>query len=1082
LSKKTIEDRYKKLTHREHVLQRSDTYIGSTNSELQERFIVSDIENLKIERKLVNYNAGFLKIFDEVLSNASDHYLRTKKVKYIKVHIDDDYISVENDGPGIPIEMHKEHKIYVPELIFGHLLTGENYDDDDERAGVGRNGYGAKLCNIFSKKFIVETADKKKIYYQEFTDNLENIDKPQIKKSKKEFTKITFYPDFDRFGMINITENDKKILLKRIIDIAVYTKIKVYYNDVLIPIKSFDDYIKMHTNDEIFYEKLSSNWEVGVSSTNTDEFQQVSLVNGVTTYQGGTHVNFITNQIVKELKLQLEKKHKKVTIKENDIKSKLFIFLNSQVINPEFDTQSKETLKTRLTNKHIGDIQVSSKLIKQIMSSEIIEDIMNYIQIKERAELKKLNKGKKNKVRIRKLDDANKAGTAKSKDCVLFLAEGDSASSTIITGFSTTGRDFYGVFPLKGKPLNVRKSTMKKILANDEIKNIISALGLEFGEKYNDVSDLRYGKVVFAGDADDDGSHIKGLLINLFEFFWPELLKLNYLYDFVTPIVKIEKGKKHKFFYKLRDYKKWKKTKQSGWFVTYYKGLGTIEANEIKDFFKTIDKFLIPFNYDSNPHNIIDLAFNEKRSDDRKEWLTNYIPGIVIDKFVDKTTFESFFNKEFIEFSMADNKRSIPSVIDGFKPSQRKILYTLFKKKYKNKVKVSQFAGAVTEETAYHHGPMSLEGAIINMAQDFVGTNNINLLEPKGAFGTRLKGGKDAASSRYIFTMLSELTKNIFMIDDNDILKYLHDDGFPIEPEYYVPIIPMILVNGAEGIGTGWSTSVLNYNPIDIIKYLVLKIKDKTTPKLEPFFNGFKGKIIFDEDKNRYITQGIINKKTATQLRITELPVNMWNDKYYTILDKLEDDKIIKSYTKNDTDENVDILINVAREDMKNIEKNLMNIFKLETYFSQKNMILFDSENKIKHYNDIYSIIDEFYNKRLEYYKKRKEYQLNKLEHDKLILVNKMKFINEILKGNLEIQNKKRTVIEKNMETLKLVKIDDSYNYLLNISLLSLSNEKLIELKNIYIQKKQDILELEQTSLKKIWLRELNILYKKLKK
>jgi len=507
LAKKTIEDRYKKLSHREHVLQRSDTYIGSTNSELQERFIVSDLDNLiniNIERKLINYNAGFLKIFDEVLSNSSDHFLRTGKVKYIKINISDDHISVENDGPGIPIEMHKEHKIYVPELIFGHLLTGENYDDDDERAGVGRNGYGAKLCNIFSTKFIVETADKKNTYYQEFTDNLETIHKPIIKKSKKEFTKITFYPDFKRFGMEKITDNDKKILLKRIIDIAVYTKIKVYYNDVLIPIKKFDDYVNMHVkNDsEMFYEKLSDSWEVAISSTNIDEFQQVSLVNGVTTYQGGTHVNFITNQIVKELKTQLEKKHKKVSIKENDIKSKLFIFLNSQVINPEFDTQSKETLKTRLTNKHIGDIQVSNKLIKQIMNSEIIEDIMNYIQIKERAELKKLNKGKKNKVKIRKLDDANFAGSSKSNDCTIFLAEGDSASSTVVTGFASTGRDLFGVFPLKGKPLNVRKSSMKKILDNDEIKHIISALGLEFGKKYIDLSDLRYGRVVFAGDAD----------------------------------------------------------------------------------------------------------------------------------------------------------------------------------------------------------------------------------------------------------------------------------------------------------------------------------------------------------------------------------------------------------------------------------------------------------------------------------------------------------------------------------------------------------------------------------------------------
>jgi len=1086
LAKKTIEDQYKKLSHRKHVLQRPDTYIGSTASELKEIFIVDnihDLKNITISPKIVKFNPGFLKIFDEILVNASDQYIRTNKVKYIKVNIESDHISIENDGPGIPVQIHKEHNVYVPELIFGHLLTGTNYDDNEDRLVGGKNGLGAKLCNIYSKEFIIETCDGKNEYYQKFTNNLENIHKPKIKKSKKIYTKISFYPDFERFGMTEITEQDKQILLKRIIDVAVYTKIKVYFNNEIIPIKTFEDFSKLHTkNNEFFYEKLNSGWEVGVSSTNIDEFQQVSLVNGITTYQGGTHVNFITNQIIKELKTQLEKKHKKITIKENDIKSKLFILLNSKVINPDFDTQSKETLKTRLTNKHIGDIQVSQRLIKDIMKSDIIEDIMNYIQIKERAELKKLNKGKKSKIRIRKLDDANKAGTTKSKDCVLFLAEGDSASSTIITGFSTTGRDYYGVFPLKGKPLNVRKSTMKKILENSEIKNIILALGLEFGEKYDDLSKLRYGKVVFAGDADDDGSHIKGLLINIFEFFWPELLKLNFLYDFVTPIVKIEKGKKYKFFYKLKDYKKWKSTKQSGWFVTYYKGLGTIEASEIKEFFKTINKYLIPFKYNENPHDIIDLIFNEKRSNDRKEWLTNYKPTLSIDKFVDDTTYDSFFNKEFIEFSMADNKRSIPSVIDGFKPSQRKVLYTLFKKKYKNKVKVSQFAGAVTEETAYHHGPMSLEGAIINIAQDFIGTNNINLLEPKGAFGTRLKGGKDAASSRYIFTMLSNLSKKIFMVEDNDILNYLNDDGFPIEPEYYVPIIPMVLINGADGIGTGWSTSILNYNPLDIIKYLVLKIKNKKTPELIPYFRGFVGDIIYDEDKNRYTTQGVIIKKSSTQLNIKELPIGLWNNKYYDVLDKLEDDKVIKTYTKNDTDEKVDIIINVTREDMKKIENNLISTFKLETHFSLNNMRLFDSENKIKMYDSVDNIIDDYYDKRLEYYQLRKDYQLNKLEHERFILINKMKFINEILKNNLKIQNIKREKIEEQLQVLKIEKIEESYNYLLNMSLISLTTEKLNDMKTSYVNKKHEYEELEKRKIKTIWLQDLTVLYKELKK
>lgn len=577
-----------------------------------------------------------------------------------------------------------------------------------------------------------------------------------------------------------------------------------------------------------------------------------------------------------------------------------------------------------------------------------------------------------------------------------------------------------------------------------------------------------------------DGIHIKGLLINLFEFFWPELLELDFLYDFSTPIVKIEKGNKIDFFYKLNDYNKWKETNTNGWFVTYYKGLGTIESSEIKEFFKTINKYLIQFKYDKTPHDIIDLVFNEKRSDDRKEWLTKYKPGITIDKFVDDTTFESFFDKEFIEFSMADNIRSIPNVIDGFKPSQRKILYTLFKKKYKNKVKVSQFAGAITEETAYHHGPASLEGAIINMAQNIIGTNNLNLLEPKGSFGTRLKGGKDAASSRYIFTMLSDLTTDIFNTEDNPLLNYLNDDGFPIEPDYYVPIIPMVLINGAEGIGTGWSTSIMNHNPIDIIKYFVMKLKDKKLPELKPYYNDFIGKLFFDEEKDRYVTQGVITKKSATELNISELPIGMWNDKYYTILDNLEDEKIIKSYTKNDTDKKVDININIERSDMKNIENNLISIFKLETYFSQNNMFLFDKDGKIKHYKNVYDIINDFYDVRIDFYQKRKDYQINKLEYEKKILINKMKFINEILNKNLEIQNKKRVDIEKNIENLKIIKIDDSYNYLLNMSLLSLTNEKLKELKNIYDNKKSEIDILKTTSIEQMWLKELNILFKKI--
>jgi len=519
MTNKTIEQRYKKLSQIEHVLQRPETYIGSINTELKKVFIVEDVENIdniRIINKIVKYNPGFLKICDEILTNASDHYIRTGKVKYIKINVTPDHIIIENDGPGVPVEIHKEHKLYVPQLIFGNLLTGENFSDDEERVVGGKNGIGSKATNIFSKQFILETADGKKNYYQEFSHNLSFIEKPEITKSSKNYTRITFYPDFERFGLETITPEIEQIIMKRIIDISIYCpKVKVYYNDKLIPVKTFKDYMKMYLKPdvEMFYEKLNDDWEVGIAASADDMFQQASMVNGVSTLVGGTHINHVTNQIIKGITETLEKKHKKIKIKPNDVKNKLFIFLNSKVVNPDFDTQTKENLTTKLTVKHIGDVNVSEKLIKQLSQSEIVEDILNYIQLKENAELKKLNKGKVSKIKVKKLDDANFAGTSQSEKTYLALTEGDSAKSFCISGFESTGRDCWGVFPLKGKPLNVRDSTMAKIKENEEIQNIVSALGLEFGKKYTSTKELRYGNLVLITDADciDENTLIKTL-------------------------------------------------------------------------------------------------------------------------------------------------------------------------------------------------------------------------------------------------------------------------------------------------------------------------------------------------------------------------------------------------------------------------------------------------------------------------------------------------------------------------------------------------------------------------------------------
>ena len=1080
---KSNSEKYIKLDHKEHVLKRPNMYIGSITNESKNMFVVDDVDNLnelKIVNKTVTYNSGFHKIFDEILTNASDNSIRTNSVKYIKINTTKDSIIIENDGTGIPIEIHKKEKCYIPELIFGHLLTGSNFSNDEDRTWGGLHGLGAKLTNIFSKKFILETCDGKMKYVQIFENNLSKINKPIITKSTKQYTKITFYPDLDTFEMSSIDEEIQSIIIKRCIDVSVYcNNVKVYYNGNIIPTRTFKSYMEMFVGkQDIFYEKLDENWEIGVSKSLDNSFNQISMVNGISTYNGGTHVNSVTNQITKKVAEALLKRNKKLNIKQNDIKNHLFIFVNTKVVNPVFDTQSKENLISKVTSPEISD-----NFIKKISSSSMIEELIKFLMIKEEFDTKK--EVAKSKIKIAKLDDAAKAGTSESEKCYLFLTEGDSAASSCIAGLSEVDSNYFGIFPLKGVGLNVRGMSFAEIAKNEEIKNIINILGLEFGKKYTDTKKLRYGKLVLMADEDADGKHIKGILMNMFDIFWPELLKLDFIYEFITPIVKIEKGKVFKYFYRLSDYKKWKvESNSKDWFIKYNKGLGTLLPQEMKEFFRKIDKHLIRFHYDKKETpELFDMLFNNKRADDRKEWLKTYAPVDFIDKFNMKQTYDKFINNEYIEFSMYNNVRQIQNVIDGFKPVQRKAFYTLDKKNIKNEIKVSSLSGAVIETAAYHHGNSSMDEAIIGMAQDFVGTNNINILSPKGQFGSRIKGGNDSASARYIFTKLSDVTSYIFRKEDNDVLEYLDDDGQFIEPKYYVPIIPMILVNGSFGLGSGYSSNVPMFNPLEITTYLINKLQNKKLKEIKPYYKGFKGEIIFDGESGRYITRGIFEKPNANVIRISELPIGMWNEQYFKKLDKLVEEKKIKDYVKSCTDTVIDIKLILTKENMEELYDGA-NIYKklsLETYISTENMHLFNSDMKIYKYRDQYEIIDEFFSIRFDYYNRRKKFQLDRLKDNIKVCYNRIRFLKSVIDGTIVINRRSKDLIEKDLVNNKFDMIDDSFNYLLSMAISSFSKERLQELKVEYDKYKEKYNILEQTKENDIWLSELTELKNKLK-
>ena len=1176
-----------------------------------------------------------------------------------------------------------------------------------------------------------------------------------------------------------------------------------------------------------------------------------------------------------------------------------------------------------------------------------------YIKYAERVDLTKLDTRKKSKIKgIPKLYDANLAGTKKASECTLILTEGDSAKTMAISGLSAIpkGNNTYGVFPLKGKLLNVRDAPHKKIITNEEFKNLKKIMGFEINKVYNEknISELRYGSIMLMMDADVDGSHIKGLFINMIHYYWPSLLKIDgFIKNFITPIVKVTyKTTKDKegnplteSFYTQQEYDEWKKSLKpkdvtaNKYTVKYYKGLGTSTAEEAREYFGNLDKHLIDFKWVSSSDASIELAFAKDKADARKMWLKGYDKDDILDFSVRQFSYKDFINKELIHFSNYDNIRSIPNLIDGLKPSQRKVLFGSFKRNLTEDVKVAQLVGYISEHTSYHHGEVSLANTIIAMAQNFVGSNNLNMLTPKGQYGcidpntpvlmwdstikkakeirvndkligdngtirtvskitsgmddmyeiknggmdnytvnsnhiltvsysghksifwkesakswnvnyfdkesksvksksfstkltsnhdhynkskltkneahkqiiefakaipddnvfdiniqdylklpkhakhkikgvlnssvvrwkkqnididpyilgvwlgdgmsdchafssedpeiikswviwldkigcevvhcenyngnesysyyirrrgsskgnyaigdinhsnnnckgcltsknklsicdwtynkeqnefecngenikghtainlnpfkelfkknklfknkhvpkqyiinnknnrlqllagmidsdgtlrrqgnnyryeifqhverkhliesfriiagslgyrakvwkygkmmtlaisgygleniptrvarkqisanklkcnpmihnlevkhigkgkfcgwnidrnerfllgdftvthnTRLMGGKDHSSPRYIYTKLEQLARLIFHKDDDPLLNYLNDDGFSIEPSYYVPVIPMVLVNGAEGIGTGYSTYIPKFNPLELIEYLENRLTNKKqTTLIKPWYDGFTG-IIAKKEQNIYITKGTYEVNKA-DLKITELPVTTWTESYKVFLEAtIAERKYIRRVTNNSTESTVDftirftdeqVLNNMTKSTKSKTVNDLEQNFGLVKTINMNNMHLYNSEGKIQRYNNVNKILEEFYTIRLEFYGKRKAYLLKKLEKEISVLASKMKFISLIVDKKINLFNKSREDMVKILDKQKLVKLEEelAYDYLIRLSFYSLTKEKISELDKQLKGKRAEYNNLKKKKIEELWIDDLN--------
>ena len=805
-------------------------------------------------------------------------------------------------------------------------------------------------------------------------------------------------------------------------------------------------------------------WMVAVAPSDSG-FQQVSFVNGICTTKGGTHVDHVAGAVSAGI---IDDLGKKIQLRPQHVKSTLFVFVKSTLVNPTFSSQVKSECTLKAAN--FGSAFCAPQaFIKSVLRTGVQDEVLAVSKFREQKELKKSDGSRKSKITgIPKLDDANNAGTAKSGNCTLIVTEGDSAKALAIAGLSVVGRDNYGVFPLRGKCKNVRDASVKQLMSNQEFNDLKKILGLQQEKVYTSLSELRYGHLMIMTDADNDGSHIKGLILNMIHFFWPSLLDLGFVVSMVTPIIKASKGSQSICFYTESAYLDWWGDGKPGWKIKYYKGLGTSTSKEAQEYFKNIKNLTVGFEVDELTNKSIILAFDKKRADHRKRWLLESTakPKTELEvKYgsINSLTITDFVYRDLVNFSLADLHRSIADVRDGQKPSTRKVLYTCFKKNIKSEMKVAQLAAMVAEFTSYHHGEVSLADTIVKLAHNFVGSNNINWLYPAGQFGTRLMGGKDASQTRYIFTHLTKDAREMFDPLDDPVLKYLEDDGKSIEPEAYIPRLPTVLINGTEGIGTGFSTFVPSYNPDDIKENILLALSGKPLKKMTPWFKGFKGKVYSSETEGSWTMEGLIKPKGGDSYHVTELPPGRWTQDYKEYLETLIEKKVISGYKNNSTTENVDFLI--MGYDGKNPSKDL----KITKSIHTTNMHLFHPTKGIHKYDSPEAILVDFIEIRLATYKQRKAHMIKSMTDEVQFLDNKARFIQMVVNDEIVIFKRKKADLEAELSVKNFTKVNDSYNYLLDIKTYQYTEEAIAKMMGDIENIKTNLATLSKTSITDMW-------------
>ena len=1074
------------LSPRSAVLHRPDALLGPNDPVTQESLLFDDLGGAALRQ--FTLSPILMKLIDELVVNALDASTKDENLRNIRVAFADGTLTVYNDGRGIPVTKFRGTERYIPEVIFTELNAGSNFEDVGTRFSGGRNGVGASCANIWSELFEVDVRDAATglTFRQTFARNMSERSDPVVRKAagRTGHVRVLFRPDYARLGVDPADPVLDALVRTRVQEAAVCAaRGSVFYNERRLK-GDLRAYSRALLGSEPIVEVLGGAPDVAgitLAVAVCEGGRVQGFVNG-TRCSEGSHVKAVLERLTKGLAEAVKSRYKDgVTLKPATVRGNLGMVLVCRIPDPRFSSQAKDTLSTPLKDFGFA-VDIPLRLFQRLGKTGILETLHELEQAQQLSgALRRTLAPKARDVNIDKYDAALWSKT-RPNECTLLLTEGDSAKAFAVSGLSVVGRERFGVFPLRGVLLNPRCVPLKRALDNAEISNLLKILNVT---PKSSLETLRYGKIGILTDQDADGSHICGLLMNFVSVLLPHVLsaKPDFLVRIVTPLIRATRktSGEQLCFESLQEFEAWKATVDlNSWQLKYYKGLGTSSAREAKDIFRELARNTVQFEHrGESSEAALQQFFDDSRSEDRKGLVVGCDPLATVDYGPERrASVEDFLRLEMIHFSTYHVRRSLPSSVDGLTPARRKVLYYFFQQRDPfAEVKVAQAAPGVAQLTNYLHGENSLVESIVGLAQDHVGTNNVALLVAHGQFGSRLDRPSVHAAPRYIFTCLSRMAAALFPRGDSSVLERQEEEGELVEPKYYVPVLPVVLLNGASGIGTGFACSCPSYGLPDLVAAARAVLRGHELPPLTPHFSGFKGSVAVTE--RSVVTTGCYSVSPDGQrLTISELPVGKWTEAalaYYRGLVESPKGKLKILAVQNrstDTDVHIDLDLDGTVDDLPDAE--VLTALKLSTSISLQQMWMFDASGRLTHYATPEDIIRAHAAERLRVYASRREYDLGQTEARLEVALMKRRFVQLIVSEELRLQGRPRAAVVEDMTARGLAPDrEGKWDHLLGMSFSSATLEHVERLDAECRRLAEELEALRRETPSSMWLDDL---------